>query len=116
MSAAHLMTQPVTIIQRRPGTSKGPLGNPTTSVVIVSTVGYLDRGGPTERLDDEDRATIGGVLYLPVGTDVASTDQAVVDSTTYDVVGPPDAVWNPRLRVTSHVRCEVRSTVGTENP
>jgi hypothetical protein len=110
MSIERLLTQPCTITTRTSGgvdENLDPIENETTT----QTVCYLE-SQPVLRLQENqaerDLTRSNAICFLPAGTAITSEDAVTVGPLTYEVIGEPEHVWNPRLAVESHVRCHVQ--------
>lgn len=112
MTLARLLNQPVTI-QSRTATAHDGYGNELEGTLsTVDTVGYLEQTDSTEITVDRETYISNWVAYLPAGTVVVGSDRIIYAGQTFEVIGPPDRVWNPRLRRESHVVARLRNTSG----
>lgn len=112
MSLDRLLSQPLTI-ERRSGTTTDQYGNEvpaTTASVLI--VGYLEQTAATEVEVDRQTFVSDWLAVLPAGVDIDGSDRIVYAGTTYEVIGKPHHVWNPRRKATSHVEARLREVTG----
>lgn len=113
MTIPFLLTQPATITPRTPGTTKDEYGN--TAMVDgtpFDTVGYFEQTQATEVLVDRQTYISDWLIVLHAGTPVSSADRITHDGQSFELVGPPWPVWNPRLGVVSHIECRSKAITG----
>lgn len=105
------MTRPVTITHRA-ATDNDIYGNTTDATSgTTTTVGYLEQTAATEVIVDRATYTSEHLLFLPSDTTIDANDRTTVDADTFEVIGPPHNVWNPRLQIVSHIECRLRRVV-----
>lgn len=97
MSLTTFLIRPVTVVH--PGETVDRYGNtmpdwehPTTA----DTDGWLAQTSGSEDHDRRDASLSGWSLYVPADVALASTDRVVIDTTTYELDGPPVDAWTPR--------------------
>lgn len=112
MSLASLLNQPVTV-KNFGVTGTDSLGNETFGVTATtSTVGYVEQDQQSEVTGDQNTEVVDWTVWLPFGTVVGGRDRIEVGPIELEVIGPPDAVWNPRTQTNSHIRLKARSVNG----
>jgi hypothetical protein len=112
VSLLGLLTQPLTV-QHRSATSKDEYGNDvitTTSTVGIN--GYVEQTDAQEVTVDRETYQTDWLVVLPAGTPVDGSDRIVHGDRTFEVVGRPHEVWNPRTRSVHHIKARAREVVG----
>lgn len=108
----HLLRQPLTI-GRWGVTGQDGYGNDVYGVVSSSTVnGYLEQTDAREVTLNRQTYISDWLALLPAGTAIDSNDHITYAGATYEVIGPPNRCWNPRLAAEDHVECRLRSATG----
>lgn len=113
MSLEQLLNQPLTLIHRgQTGTDQ--YGNDVAGTTSTEgIVGYIEQTDATELTVDRETYTSNHRAFLPADTQVTASDQLTDDQgNTYEVIGPPDTAYNPRLRKVSHIVAHLRVTTG----
>lgn len=94
-------------------TGQDDYGNDVYGVVSTGTVlGYLEQTEAREITLDRETYISDWLDVLPAGTTVDANDEIVYGGVTYEVIGPPDHVWDPRLGAEDHIECRLRVTSG----
>jgi hypothetical protein len=75
-------------------------GPPTTCYIELQTA--------KEITIDRETYVSDWRVWLPPGTVVSGRDLIVTTDATFEIVGNPENVWNPRTRTASHVVADVR--------
>jgi hypothetical protein len=109
----NLLNRPCDIVRRGPSGTEDDYGNLLPDESISSTVCEFQQDSRREHGDNNDMAESKWRIFLPVGTDITSGDQVIVDGKAYEVDGEPEAVRNPRTRTMSHVEATVVRTAGS---
>lgn len=111
MSLNNLMRQPVTI-QKITGTLD-EYGNtiPAALSAPVAALGYLEQSESTENMDDRDTVATGFKAWFPLGTDVTAYDRVNFGTQTFEVIGAPWTVFNPRTGVESHLEAALKVVI-----
>jgi hypothetical protein len=98
VSLTRLLVRDVTI--RRAGTSTDRYGASVKdwgAATTTVTTGWLAQASALEVNDlGREGQESFWTLTLPEGTDILGGDRVTVDSTTYEVDGPPNHAWTPR--------------------
>ena len=108
MSVGDLMTQTVSL-ERTTSITRDELGAAEpASGTSTSVQAYVE-----PRTSEEDENTRASQLgewraFLPAGTDVTGWDRLVYGARTFDIVGPPRPVYNPRAASESHVELDLK--------
>lgn len=115
MSLTSLLTRPSTIVSVTASGTKDEYGNPAAGTPTrTATLCYLEPWRATAGEQDVDRATTSDdwLYVVPAGTTLTSIDHIEVDGETgtFEVVGEPAALWNPRKRAVSHIEARLRRT------
>lgn len=123
MTLARLLNQPVTVRHYQEG-ARDALNNATDDWDEgASYDAYLEQR-PIQR-DLEGAELLAGrdtrisdfLLVLPSSAVIGPLDRVVdADDRTYEVVGDPQAVWNPRRSVVSHIEAVLRRIEGAGEP
>lgn len=113
MSFAGLLNQPLTIQHRSdtgPTDDYGNLAPGTTSV--DETTGYVEQTEAQEITVDRQTYRTDWRVFLAAGVSVDASDRIVYGSRTFEVIGSPHEVWNPRSRVVHHIEVRAREVTG----
>lgn len=104
-----LLTQQVTI-ERRTFADEDAYGNTTLETSATYTVrGYLEQTDSTEVTVGRETVVSNWRAVFPAGTSLDAGDRVVYAGQTFEVIGAPARLWNPRTRAEQHV--EVRLAV-----
>lgn len=108
----NLLTQSLTV-QRWGVTGQDDYGNDVYGMTSSSSVsGYLEQTAEQEVTLNRQTYVSDWLAVLPTGTALDANDRIVYGGVTYEVIGPPNRVWNPRLAVEDHVEARLRVTSG----
>lgn len=111
MSLTDLLSVPTTIVRR----SEDDEGfDPSPTEVLAETVGELQQVQRSEPVAEGELSVTTWLLVLPAGTDIRTGDAVIAEGETYEVIGAPWAVRNPRTRLESHTEASLRRTAGDE--
>ena len=111
----QLMTMPMTI--ERAGSAKDRYGNANidwTNPTSTPVLGWYDANVKRFQHEDgrvRDEAASDGIVYLPAGTDVLSTDRLLIGTDRYEVFGVPAVIQRPGWGV-HHVEIRVKRFLG----
>lgn len=87
-------------------------GDPTLSTSDSDAVCWIDRrgniGDGAEKVGSENWQTDTLDLYLPAGTVITGNDSITVNSSRYEVVGPPHEHLHPRTGAGVYVSAVIR--------
>lgn len=112
MSLDALLNLGCTIVRVTQDGAADEYGNPTDTTLTAATRCYIEQRNATENTNDRSTTSEDWLLMLPAGTAVDATDRVTVDGYgTFEVIGPPWPVRNPRADAISHVEATVRRTV-----
>lgn len=107
-----LMSQPLTI-ERRGTITTDEYGNEVPSTTsTVTTAGYLEQTTATEITVDRETYVTDWLAVLFADVELDASDRIVYGSSTFEVVGSPHRVWNPRTRRTHHLEARLVEVVG----
>jgi hypothetical protein len=107
------MVHDVTLV--RAGTAESRYGDDVkdwSSATRTLSKGWVSQRDRSEDTDSREAQVQGFVVYLPAGTDVSGLDRVEWDDFTFDVVGPPNRAWSPKLRGEHHVELDIRLVEG----
>jgi hypothetical protein len=113
VSLAALLSRPCTITTRTAGETVNAYGDLVTEDVTVETVCELQQRQRSEDDVAGEIAQSGWLLILPAGTTVTSGAKVTVDEESFEVVGEPWPVRNPRTGATSHIEAGVERAAST---
>lgn len=84
-------------------------GDPTDAEASAEVIGHYRQTSADERAEDTTLA--GWRLYFPAGTTIASADIVDLDNgLSVEVIGPPNALYDPRRRTITAVVCAAEVT------
>ena len=107
MSLVKLLNQPLTLITT--GTTVDEYGDSVISNgSSVTVLGYLEQIQTEENMLDRDTVANEFQAYLPVGTSVSAYDRIGFNGQTFEVMGAPWQVYNPRTGAVSHLQLKVK--------
>ncbi len=113
MTFSSLLVHDVTIT--RAGSTTDRYGDviPDWSTASSSSVkGWVSQQSRSEVLDGREAQVSGWVAFFPAGTDVTGHDRVVWEGTTFEVAGPVNPAWSPRLDGVHHVECQLSVVEG----
>ena len=110
---ARILTMTGTLVTMRPGTpdvygNTARVADPVTASVRC----YIEQVDAVEVIVDRETYIANYIGFLPAGTTVGPADHLVVGGATYEVIGPPDSVFNPRTGTEHHLEVNLRTVVG----
>lgn len=114
---SQLLTQNIQIVtQSYNDATLDEYGNPTPDKTTIDVLGYVQEIGRAERAGYVPEAT--DLLIVPTGLTLTADDVVIDDlGLTYQVIGPPSYVRNPRLNTVDHIEATLkRSAGGVETP
>lgn len=104
------MNQACTIVARTASTDA--YGNETqVDGTSVLAVGYFEMQDAKEIIVGRETYVTDWKIFLPADETITAGAKITFTDTSFEVIGEPHAVWNPRLRQTSHVEANVRKVV-----
>ena len=113
MAIADLLTLPLTVTRRTGGVVSDELGNETPATETPETVGELQQLRSEET--NGDVTVTDWRLFLPAGTGLDTGDAVTLeDGRTFEVVGDPWPVRDPRTGEDSHVEAVLRRAGGAD--
>lgn len=103
MTFSALLTQTATIRHKAATATPGDYNAPTFTETTTTEPVYLEQLSRTE--DAAGRDTVVGThrAFFEATVTLAAIDTVVIAGITYEVVGPPDVVFNPRLGTAHHI-------------
>ena len=109
MSIGALLTLACTITHAAPSGAADEYGDPTEQTFSSDTTCHLEQVAAREETSGRDTQTEDWRLFLPAETTIDGGDRVTVDGYgTFEALGPPWPVHNPRTRTVSHVECRAR--------
>lgn len=112
----RLLTLPVTITSKTAGMTDDGYGNEVRQTATVETVGELQQRVSRQAGETEDvLSDTSWLLILPADTDIDSDDTVTADGVTFEVVGDPWPVRNPRTGVTTHLEASLQRVAGPDD-
>lgn len=110
-----LLTRLVTIHRRTVGETTDEYGNAVSDTTTIVAYGELQQR--TRRENPDEMSDTTWLLVLPVGTDIDTNDSVVVADmpggpSSFELVGEPWPVRNPRTGAESHIEATLRRTAG----
>lgn len=115
MTLTQLLSLSCTILRRSVSAGRDEYGSEIPSVSEDQTVCELQQEARSEQGDKGELSDTAWVLFLPPGTEVNTGDAVIVEGRTYELIGDPWPVRNPRTREPHHIECTVRRTAGSED-
>lgn len=114
MSLAELTQRPCTIIRRSvdDNAAEDSHGNKIPTENQVETTCYFQQDQRLERAEDDELGESKGLAIFRADEALHTGDAVVLDGETYELVGDPWRVENPRTQTTSHVEVTLRRTAG----
>lgn len=112
MTFAALLNQPITVERRGVTGTDAYRSEVLGTVTTYTTVGYLEQTAAVEVIVDRETYTSEWLLVLPSGSFIDANDRVVYGGVTYEVIGPPHRVWNPRIASEHHVEARLKATSG----
>ena len=107
MSLAKLLNQSLTLTTT--GTTVDEYGDTILAGGSSVTVqGYLEQTMTGEEMVDRDTLTQEWECYLPADTVVTGYDRIAYNGTTFQVLGAPWSVHNPRTGLVSHIKLKLK--------
>lgn len=106
MTVTSLMTQSITIHRKVSATRDDIGGEATLTESPLQVAGYLE----PMRSDEVDQNTHPRGLWrllVAASTDMDSVDRVTYGTKTFEVVGPPRPMWNPRTEAVSHIEADL---------
>lgn len=108
----RLLNQPLTI-RHRAGAVEDDYGNTLPgNVATTETLGYVEQVEAEEFTVGRETYRADWKVFLPAGVDVDGSDRIEYGDRTFEVIGPPHEVWNPRTRGVHHVELRARQVTG----
>jgi hypothetical protein len=114
MSLSALLKQPLSVQHFAPTGAHDDYGNEIVAQVGSPTTvnGYLEQTEEREITLNRETYITDWLAILPAGTVIDGNDRITFGGATYEVIGPPDRKWNPRLGAESHVEAHLRVVTG----
>lgn len=111
MSLRRLMSQPLTV-QHNTFSADDYNNDVPGTATTTDLLGYLEQTASTERVNDRETVTVERQCWIPAGTVITALDRVVYGNQTFQVVGSPAIMWNPRTRKESHIVCRLVTVTG----
>lgn len=109
----QLLNLPVTIVRRQSSGSTDELGNATSSETEVEATAEIQQRQRGEH--DDAVAQSDWIGFFHPDEDIDSSDRVVCDLGTFEVIGDPWPVRNPRGQAVSHIEASLNRTAGPED-
>jgi len=113
VSLVSLMVHDVTLV--RAGTTESRYGDDVKSwgdATRTTSKGWVSQRDRSEDLDSREAQVTGWVLFLPAGTDITGLDRVEWEDLTFEVDGPTNPAWSPRLNAVHHIEINLRRVEG----
>lgn len=98
-----LLTRPATLRRVVATDEEDEYNQPLTAILATSVWTYVEQLGESEDAFQRDTGVATHRGFLTAGTNIGMEDRLVVDGATYEIVGPPRVVTNPRTGMRHHV-------------
>lgn len=109
MSLASLLDEVCTIVHRAQTGAVDRYNSPTWVETTTSNVAcYIEQTKPTEITIGRETQIADYLAAFLVGTVLDGSDRVIRGSHTFEVVGPPWEVWNPRTASVDHIEANLR--------
>ena len=110
---ARIFTMTGTIVTMRLG-APDVYGNTArvADPVTASVRCYIEQVDAVEVIVDRETYIANYIGFLPAGTAIGPADRLIVAGITYEIIGPPDSVFNPRTATEHHIEVNLRTVVG----
>lgn len=116
MSLTSLINRPCLLIRRSESGDTDDYGNDIATETIVATVCEIQQIRRTEPATEGELSQGDWVAFFLPGTALDTSDAIEVDGLgTFELVGGPWVVRNPRTQQESHVEASLRRTAGAED-
>jgi hypothetical protein len=113
VSLDSLLTIDGTVTAVSVGTTRDERGNLSRTKGTPRPVKcYVEQTDAREVIIDRETYTVDAFGILPTGDPITAADELTARGQTFEVIGPPDAAYNPRLAVDHHVEVNLRSVTG----
>lgn len=107
------MRQDISVLPHSEAAESGEYHMPAeTWGAAVAYRGYLEHTSSQEITDDRDTRVSDWLVVLPATAALTALDRVQEGGRTFEVVGAPERVYNPRTGVTSHVEARLRLVEG----
>lgn len=112
MSYEGLLTQTATITSRTQTGAEDDRNVPTWTTSVTHGVRCLIQQASSDE-DNIDRETASQTAtgFFAVGTELDVSDEIEVDGSIYEVIGPVDSEWQPRLSSVHHIEVKLREVI-----
>lgn len=113
VSLTSLMVHDVTLV--RAGSTESRYGDSVkdwASSTSTTSKGWVSQRAREEVLDGREAQTTEWVLFLPAGTDVTGLDRVEWEGLTFEVDGPANDAWSPRMNAVHHIEINLRRVTG----
>lgn len=108
-----MMVHDVTLVRAASATSRyGDEVKDWANATRVDTIGWVAQRDRDEDVDSREAQVRSYVVYLPPGTDVTGLDRVEWDDLTFEVEGPPNRAWSPKMRGEHHLELDIRLVTG----
>lgn len=113
MSLTALMKQSIALLPHSEAAEAGEYHMPAESWgAAVVYKGYLEHTTSQEITEDRDTFVSDWLVVLPVTAAINGKDRVQEGGRTFEVVGKPEQVFNPRVGAVSHIEARLRLVEG----
>lgn len=106
---ANYLNQSCQIINRSMSVDRDDYGDEIPAETTTVVNGYIEQRGSSESADVTETTHF---VMFPANTEIDAGDAVVVAGETFEIVGEPWVVNNPRTGVVSHVQADAKKTNG----
>lgn len=78
----------------------------------ITVKGWVSQRDRDEVTDSREAQVTGWVLFLPAGSDITGLDRVEWEGLTFEVDGPVNDAWSPRLKGVHHLEVNLWRVTG----
>lgn len=108
--ATRLMTQPVTIVIRTEDGPLDPYGNREVTETPIETLCYAEQRSASEAGPQAQVLQARWRMTFPPQTPINGWARVELDGRSFEVIGFPWSVVNPRTLIVSHVEADLETS------
>jgi hypothetical protein len=106
---ANYLNQTCQIINRSMSIDRDEYGDEIPAETTTITTGFIEQRGSSE--SDDVTETTHFVMFPPT-TEIDAGDAVVIEGETFEIIGEPWVVNNPRTGVVSHIQADAKKSNG----
>lgn len=110
ISPDALMTEPCTIKMRTEDGAPDRYGNPAKTVVDYPTRCFAEQRSTAEAGPENQKLSARWKMLCPATTPITGWDAVEIAGRSYEIIGYPWYVRNPRTSAVSHVEADLETT------